>query len=320
MVSADILDYPDLFGLLDAVRDAGKELVLGSPGLRLADRAFVERLAAYPVSIDLTYLATDDATYNRIVGNQEARAAIDAGLAHLVEVGVPFKVGVVVTSLNVHAFPDVVAHLAGTYGVDRIVVRLFYPDLEGAPDEYFDLFPDYQEVQEALEALERSDVDPLPELDLGNAPLCQLDLRGFERLRLVPREHHAHQNTFKTDGLPACATCAVRDRCVRVHMEYMKRHRIRPVDDAVIAQTLELAHSAEARRTEVQQDVELGIPKEEGLLPGEGTPRSQGILPGQGIPKGQGVPKGQGILPGQGIPKGQGVPKDEGTPPVTGDD
>lgn len=141
LASADILDYPGLFGLLDVCREAGREIVLVSPGLALADMAFVDRLVPYRPVFDLTYLSARDDTYDSMVGVKGVRQLVHQAIDNLRARQLPLKISTVVSAANAAELDRTLAFIATQLGQTRVTVRLFYPDLRSAPPDYYDRFP-----------------------------------------------------------------------------------------------------------------------------------------------------------------------------------
>lgn len=315
LISADILDYPDLDRLMDAIVAAGKRVVIGTPGTSLGDPGVIERLEAREAAIDVTFLTTDAAAYTRIVGNPEAAARIDRGLT-AARGRLELNAATVVTSDNAADLDATLRHMATAHGAKRVTLRLFFPDTATPPPGYFDLFPDLDVVLAALDRLNAQ--GPSPTIILGNAPLCRFDPDRWPNLRVRPAPQERHQNGYWNRAVGPCVTCPGQELCVRLHPEDLARHGTPAVDYAAVERLL-------ARMQRVGGDG-LAIPAShgtltDGLLPGEGrlptegTPRGAGIAKGQGRPPGSGKLPGQGILPGQGKPPGSGVPREAGKPP-----
>lgn len=229
-IADDALAYPDLFDLLDVFRDHGRRVLMATPGTRLGDRAFAERLAGYDVRFDLTYHAVDDAVFARMAGRDDARAQIEAGLDHLGALGIEHALAIVVTAENVGDLAATVRHLAARFSPPKLYLRVFYPDLSEAEAWYFDQFPAFDDVLDQLAAL-RGTPD-LPDLVLSNFPLCQLD---EARVAGLPLQAVAQHNTHPVAGPPPCATCPAREGCARLHPAYLARHPAHPVDHGAVA-------------------------------------------------------------------------------------
>jgi hypothetical protein len=320
LVSSDILEYPDLFSLLDVAREAGKRVLLGTPGLALADAAFVARCAAYDLAFDLTFLSTEDETYARITRNPDARGLIEQGIRNARALEVELTLAVVVLAENVGELDRLVAHLATSLGAEKVQLRLFFPDIASAPESYYDQFPSLEALRAALATLDALAITPAPLIELGNTPICQIDPALFPRLRLRLLEHHDHQNVFKGEVVSACGSCEARSRCVRLHPEQVARVGIGPIEAGLIRANLErLDLEAERARAEPTGiPPELGVPVGAGVPREAGVPKGSGLPPGQGLARGAGLPPGSGVAKGAGIPKGQGVPRGQGILPAEG--
>lgn len=306
LVSSDILEYPDLFALLDVAAAAGKRVILGTPGLALADEAFVARFVGRDVAFDLTWLSVHPEVYARITGRADAHARVGRAIELLRAHGLGCTLATVVVAENVGEVDLIVRFLGGVAGSERAQLRLFFPDIAAAPASYYDQFPSLAALREALVRLERD--PPSVPIELGNTPLCQVDPEQTPGLDLRLIEHRGHQNTFKTEGVGVCGACEARERCVRFHPEQVARQGFGPIDRALVRRNLERLDRAAASA--------LWGPT--GVLPGEGVPKEQGVPKEVGVPKEQGVAPGQGVRPGLGVPRGQGVPKGTGKPKGSG--
>jgi len=180
---------------------------------------------------------------------------------------------------NAPHLADTIRVIHGRFGVQRITVRWFFPDVADAPADYYAQFPSFDLLQQALETLDQSE-GPLPVLDLRNTALCQVDVRRLRRLQVILPPHTGEQNMYKAGGFSACRSCAVADRCVQIHPTYADLHPPRPVDADLLAAAVALSR------------------------PPQGPPPTAGRLPGQGKLPGEGRPRGSGLLPGEGKPPG----------------
>ncbi len=283
LASMDIVAWPGLDELLAIATAAGKRVILHTPATLLDDAEQVARLAGHDVTVDVTVLGLDDTTVTQMTGNPRARARIEGALGRLRDAGVPLRLATVVTRRNVGQLGDVVRWLGGTLGATLVDVRLFYPDLPAAPASYYDQFADHADIAAALRALgEGDDADTLPTLVLGNAPLCQLDLRGHTSPPVVfPRYDAAHQNAYREDGVAMCQGCPHADMCVRVSETYAARHAPLPFDVEVVTDNLARTHRA------AHAPGDEGPPPDPlSIAPEEGVPKAQeGAAPGvRGVP------------------------------------
>lgn len=230
--SDDVLRFPGVFRLLDAVQARGKRVTIHTPGLALGDRAFAERFVGRPVRFDLTVHAADAATTTAMCGNQSAHEAIFHALDHLDALRLPYKVAIVVTDRNVAAFGATLALLAERHGREVIGVRVFFPDSLADRQDYTDQFPPLSEVSRHLRALRGSET----EVALANLPACQIDpedLAGV-RVRLTPNHNAVRLLTFA-----ACPTCPAREVCSGVHPRYLATHEAVSPDPARVAAVLQ---------------------------------------------------------------------------------
>ena len=221
LLSSDILRWPDLFGLLDLAAAAARRVTLLTPGLDLDDPAFADRFIGRPVRFDLTWLAGEPEAWARVTGRADSFARVDAAVRNLRARGLPFRLSTVVTRDNVDVLPETLAS-AAAHGVRHFTVRMFYPDYAQPKSSYYDQFPTFEQLGSALARAAALDLDLT--VDLTNTPWCQIDLAAIAPLRVFMRAERPPQNTHPTDGLAACATCAVSHTCVRVHTSYLERH------------------------------------------------------------------------------------------------
>jgi hypothetical protein len=312
LASMDILDFPGIFAVLDRVRDAGRRAVISTPGLAAADPALVARLAQYPVEMALTWLASDEPTYERVGGRADAHKLIPQAIENLRAAGIPYTLQTVVTSDNVHQFDTVIADVVQRFGQTQLRVHLFYPDLQGqGSSDYLDQFPAMTLVRAALERASAAQLSPRPRLVIGNMPLCQLDLRDLPGLDVVTAPYRAGHNPMGYRTVAACRSCRLVDRCIGVHPSQPERTPMLPWDDGIVAFNEAMLQDGGdvSGRVLPSQGVPKGqgVPKTQGRAPGLGVAKGEGRLPGQGVPKGQGIPKGQGATPGSGTPdQGEG--------------
>ncbi|MCB9666005.1 MAG: radical SAM protein [Alphaproteobacteria bacterium] len=240
----DVLAYPDVLGLLDVAREAGKRVHLVTPGLALADRALAERFAGRDLRFDLTVHALDPAVVSTMTGRDDALEALLQALDHLRDLQIEHLLGVVVTRDNVAVLADTVRGLAARHAVERLHLRLFYPDTDRGSPAYLDQFPAFDAVMDQLRALD-GDAGPLPVLHLSNAPPCQLDLQELRRLRVVlAKDFNAH----RAPDLPACARCPAAVGCARLHPAYGRRHAVRTPDLQQVAAVLAAQDAPEEPR------------------------------------------------------------------------
>ena len=334
LVSDDILAFPGLLDLIDEATAHGRTVVLGTPGLRLADEALVRDLAQRGVTVALTALSTDAHTTHALVGNPTFHRRLRQALQHARTHGLSVRMQVVVTSRNLDGLADLLADLHQTHGLHELVLHSFYPDVAAPPEAYLDLFPALDDLHQALRDLDARTLAPPPRLLLGNLPWCQLDLTDLPGLEVVPQLHAAHHNAYDHDVVDLCATCAARDRCVGLHPGLVARHGAQPFDAARLDHALRLAAPPSAPVAEPTRTPGTAVdspPPEGAILPGQGIPRDQGILPGEGLlpdaprprptahphgpPPNQRIPRNQGRAPGtSGPPPNQQVPRQQGVP------
>ncbi len=317
LISADILDYPDLDRLMDTILAAGKRVVLGTPGLALGDPGVIERLEARKAIVDVTFLTTDPAAYTAIVGHPEAAARIDRGLV-AARGRLEVYAATVVTADNAADIDVTLRHMAVAHGARRVTLRLFYPDTATPPEGYFDLFPDMDVV---LAAFDRLDAEgPSPTIILGNAPLCRFDPIRWKNLRVLPTRQEPHQNGYWTVPSGPCAACPAVHQCVRLHPEDLARHGVPEVDYDAVSRLMERMQRVGGDGLAIPPSgaevvVTDGILPGEGILPADGKARGAGVPKGQGRPPGSGRLPGQGVLPGQGKLPGTGIPRELGKAP-----
>ncbi|MCB9665804.1 MAG: radical SAM protein [Alphaproteobacteria bacterium] len=225
--SADILEFPGFDALVETFTADGRELLVATPGLRLADPDLVARHAGRRVRFDLTLHGTTDATWEAMTGRADARALVEQALDHLVGAGVPVHVSMVVTDRNVHELADTVRRAGARWKLHDLSVKLFFPDTSpdgaGRHPGYLDQFPDLEAVEAQLRALAEAP-DGLPRVDLYNLPFCQADEALLERLGAYVLDCF---NAYRGRALPQCASCPVVEACPGIHLRYLAKHRVR---------------------------------------------------------------------------------------------
>lgn len=227
LAAGDVLRAPWLFDALDRLGAQGRRVHLVTPGVDLADRAFAARFVGRDVRFDLTVLSTDEATWQAMVGAEGVGDRLSAALDHLDDLGLAYEIGVVVTADNVQDLARLVAWLHKAHGVGAVTVRAFFPDADEMPDGYLDQVVPYGALLEQLEALEAWGLDDPPRINLGNVPLCQVDLSGLSTVRVFPL---SSANRFGAEAHPLCPLCPERDVCSQLPRGYRARHPLRTVD------------------------------------------------------------------------------------------
>lgn len=230
--SADILEFRGFDALVERLTAGDRELLVATPGLRLADRDLVQRHKDRRVRFDLTLHGTTDATWEAMTGRADARALVEQALDHLVEAGALGHLSIVVTDRNVHELADTVRRAGQRWGVASVNAKLFFPDTgpdgAGRYPGYLDQFPDLGEVEAQLRLLAEAP-EGLPRVDLYNLPFCQADEALLERLGAYVLDCF---NAFRGRALPQCARCPAVEQCPGIHLRYLARHRVRRPDYA----------------------------------------------------------------------------------------
>jgi hypothetical protein len=235
MWSDDLLRYPGLPAMLELVTTRGQRLVVHTPGLELADRAFARQFAGRAIVFDLTVHANDAATFTAMCGNPAAHAAVFQAIDNLAALGVAFKLGIVVTDRNVSSLGATIAALSVRYRPERLSVRVFYPDSLEGNTAYQSQFPEFAQITAQLLQARESVEHVRTEIALSNLPPCQLDpddIRGL-RIRLIP-----NLNAVRIYPFAACEGCPARNLCSGVHPQYATTHTAREPDPARVADVL----------------------------------------------------------------------------------
>lgn len=235
MWSDDLLRYPGLPAVLEQVSSRGMRLVIHTPGLELADRAFARQFVGRAVVFDLTVHAHDAATFTAMCGNPAAHAAVFQAIDNLAALGIPFKLGIVVTQRNAHALGATIGAIVSRWSPERISVRVFYPDSHEGDQAYEGQFPDFAAITTQLQRARDASVGTRTEIALSNLPPCQLapdDLRGL-RIRLTP-----NLNAVRIYPFAACEGCVARNLCSGVHPAYARAHTAHEPDVGRVAEVL----------------------------------------------------------------------------------
>jgi len=237
MWADDLLRYPGLPAMLELIAARGVRLVVHTPGLDLADRAFARQFAGRAIVFDLTVHAHDAATFTAMCGNPAAHAAVFQAIDNLAALGIAFKLGIVVTDRNVASLGATISKLVARYSPERISVRVFYPDSLEGNTAYQDQFPDFAKITEQLHVARDASAGANTEIALSNLPPCQLDpadIRGL-RFRLIP-----NLNAVRIYPFAACEGCPARNLCSGVHPQYARSHTAREPDAARVVEVLAL--------------------------------------------------------------------------------
>lgn len=226
LVASDILELEGLFDVLDICRGAGKKISIISPGLRLADREFAERLKEYSPRVTITYLSDDAEVYERLTGVPESRDAVRAALRNLAELGMSFAVNCVVTRHNCEGLSDTAGFLLGELGLDACTLVCFIPEgrhLELDPG-IAGLFAPYPMLDRELLKLVRGRRGKGKRLSLVHVPPCKVDeevLRS-DRVAFCPPPPTDPDVRLYRDA--ACESCDFKERCCFVFQLYRDAH------------------------------------------------------------------------------------------------
>jgi MoaA/NifB/PqqE/SkfB family radical SAM enzyme len=217
LASDDPLEFTGILDLLAEARQRGIRLRLLTPGLRLADRRFAERVARQGARVWLSLLSLRPERYAAITGRPDAHALVTRAIANVRELGIPLDLATVIVDENADEVAEL-ARAAVALGAEGFTVQVFHPDAVTAPPSYFRQYPRHEDVVAGLAALAPGDAPPL---QVGNLPRCRLDPDVVTRLRLRlldSANHVAHR------AWAACDVCPARERCAGVHPAYVERY------------------------------------------------------------------------------------------------
>ncbi len=258
--SDDLLRYPGVFELLDALGD--RSLSMHTPGLELADPAFAKGFVDRDVRFDLTVHATDADVWERMCGNREAMELVLRGLDNLVALGIEHTLSIVVTHINAPVLAKTLRDLIARYHPGRIAIRVFYPDSSDLGRAFGSQFAPYGQVTQALQEVAADASGSLPELLLVNLPPCQV---VPAQLAGLPIRWAENRNALRTFPFPACNGCVAKEICCGVHPWYAANHPVREPDPDAIAEVLALGAHSDGRRAAPVAAPEVSAPALDGF-------------------------------------------------------
>ena len=121
----DLLEFDGLFEVLDICKSEGRPVVLATPGLKLAEPDFAQRLRAYAPFLVLTCLACDAAVYERMTRLPQARDVVHRALRNVASAGFEFSVNFVITQDNFRELVPVAKLVHGELGRDILSCQYF---------------------------------------------------------------------------------------------------------------------------------------------------------------------------------------------------
>lgn len=242
LTADDLLDFEDFEKILEAFKRHGRRLELITPGLRLSDAAFVEKLSAYDIHLTLTYLADTPATYLAMTGNPQAHARILRAIENLRFFGVPHLVNTVITRLNCGELHAIACRLFGEYDVPHLTAMAVYLE-QGLLDvrariatkvthswsmDGGDLFAPFAQVDEQLARIDGLCAQLGRRLAVVDIPLCQLrsEVAKSPRIHFNFTHHPGYVADHPTPHVrdAACAGCALDSRCCYIAKAYLNAY------------------------------------------------------------------------------------------------
>jgi MoaA/NifB/PqqE/SkfB family radical SAM enzyme len=218
----DVLEEGSVLTLMEICKRHQRKVRIISPGLRLADRAFAGRLAAYRPEITLTYLSRRPGTFAHMTGHPGAKELIEQAIDNLRELDVGISVNFVATSDNCDELSDVAAYLYETVGIQEFTVLNFFPDwvhyvLDSRTRERFARFG---ELNRQLVRLARGYRGSDKRICLWGVPPCKLSgsvLTGGYVTFSVRENWDPACRIYRHHN---CGSCRFSDRCFFVSRYY----------------------------------------------------------------------------------------------------
>ncbi len=227
LTADDLMAFDGFFDILDAFRRHGRRLELDSPGLRLADRAFVAAVTDYDVHLNVSCQAASDEVYTAMTGNPQAFRLVKAALDNLRRSRISFAVNCVATSINCGSLFAIARLLFGELGLPAFNISLFYPEaylVERKPDAW-KLLPSYRELDKQLARIGVLCTVMDRRVTLHDVAPCQLQSRVVRNPRVFFEFVHTPQ--FAADSPTArhrtasCDRCVLGERCATVSQRYV---------------------------------------------------------------------------------------------------
>ncbi len=230
LTADDLTTFDGFFDILDAYRRRGRRLELDTPGLRLADRAFVSAVSAYDVHLNVSCQAASDDVYTAMTGNPRAFQLVKAALENLRRSRISFAVNCVATSINCGSLFEIARLLFGDLELPAFTIALFYPEaflVERNPDAW-NLLPSYRELDKQLARIGVLCTVMDRRVTLYDVAPCQLHSRVVRNPRVFFEFVHTPQ--FAADSptprhrAVGCDRCVLGERCAAVPQRYVDRH------------------------------------------------------------------------------------------------
>lgn len=237
----DILEHKSLFDILDLCRKRGRRIQLMTPGLKLADRAFAERLSKYKPSVTVTYLTRDPAAYARLTGVPDAHRLAEAALSNLRELKIGFFVNFVATSKNRAHLAGAAEHLFDSVGLTHLTVLYFSPERD-----HFALDPGIGSLlfsqtllnPELRRIAERYAGKP-HRVNLWRVPPCKIEKKLLTCGSVAFSVSHGPDAKYEPWEHPNCSSCGWKPRCPLVSRFYHERFPDEEFDAGKVNSVLE---------------------------------------------------------------------------------
>jgi len=211
----DLLEFSGLLDLFALHQRFGRPLRVITPGLRLADEAFVAACARYPVAFTLTLPSASPAVTDGLLGRAGAHRAILRALHLLRRHRLEHSLNCVVTRDNVGGLADLARLAVDDLHLKGLALPLFYPEqvLVDLAPERWQLHPPLPRLSAQLERILDHIAGRDFRLTLVDVPPCQVSARVADS----PQVHwtfvrHTDAPTPRR-RLPACASCPRDPEC-----------------------------------------------------------------------------------------------------------
>jgi MoaA/NifB/PqqE/SkfB family radical SAM enzyme len=226
----DVLEYAGILGLMEMVKKSGRRVRIISPGLKLSDRAFCERMAVYRPEITVTYLTHSADSYARLTGNPDAKGQVEHAMRNMIELGVFFRVNFVALSENIDDLVPVAGTLFDEAGLDTLSLLTLFPGPAQAvlDDRLHDRFARFYRIDVQLARFASIHRGSDVKISLWGVPPCKLS----EDVLCSPNVAFATGNPADAPKFRhrECPRCRFEPHCSFVSRYYHDRYPEEPFD------------------------------------------------------------------------------------------
>jgi len=229
LTADDLMAFDGFLAILESFRRHGRRLDLDTPGLRLADPAFVAAVSRYDVHLTLSCQAASDEVYAAMTGNPQGFTLVRAAIDNLRHTRIPFGVNCVITAINCGSLFEIARFLLIEMGLATFNLLHFYPEqylLDRKPDAW-DLLPSYAEIDRQLVRIGVLCTVSDKRVKVYDVAPCQLSSRVVRNPRIdldfVHGPRFAADSPTPQHRSASCDRCVLGDRCATVSSRYIER-------------------------------------------------------------------------------------------------